>query len=103
MLQINMNFYIHKIISIILIPFFLVLFYFSPNRVITETESVLITKTTPVSQDTTDQENLETMKDQVKSDNEKNAKIKESNSIHSAISVNLLLYLIDKLTFRSVE
>jgi hypothetical protein len=103
MLQINMNFYIRKIISIILIPFFLFLFYFSPNRVIRQTESVLITKTPPVLQDTTDQENLATMKDQVKSDNEKNAKIKESTSMRSAISVNLLLYLIYKLTFRNAE
>lgn len=103
MLQINMKFYIRKIISIILIPFFLVLFYFSPNKAITQTESVLLTKTAPVFQDTTDQKNLATMKDQVKSDNEKNAEIKESASIRSAISVNLLLYLIYKLTFRNVE
>ncbi len=98
-----MNFYIRKAISVIMVLFFLILFYFPPSRVFSQGESSRILITNEVLADSTDRENLINFEDQEKSDVKQKSEIKESTSVRSLISVNLLLYIIYKLTFKQVD
>lgn len=98
-----MNFYIRKIISFAVTLIFLFLFVISPGILFSQTEPEELKKVNVFKTDTSQQANSLTLQKEEITDRKKNHGMKEPSALRSGISVNILLYLIYKITFRNVE
>jgi len=98
-----MNFYIRKIISVTLVSLFLFFSIISPAKLFSQTESEKLIKVNVFKMDSVRQVNSLTLQKEKKTNPEKNHRVKEPAAIGSGISINILLYLIYKITFRNVE
>jgi hypothetical protein len=66
-------------------------------------EPTQISEITFTTADTTERKEVLIPQSQDKSDKQENGKLEEKTSLRSSMSVNLLIYLIYKITFKNVN